>query len=179
MRIGETRWLGELFPLVSFSVLSLCLLLFLASLLQVSCSYVWHSHTLISGIFYQASLLMPLDGCHAHIWLQKPTSLWNKSPDLTTHTNCLGTAKWLPPLCRWKDKDTFSWMPNAEAGLGFWRNPLYCESERMNLTTSSSWLAVKPLVKLLIAPRLTPKYDKVFFPLSKDCWNLSNMVSGI
>lgn len=92
--------------------------------LHVSCSYVWHSHTLmISGIFYQANLLMPMDGCHAHIWLQKPASLWNKRPDLANHTNNLETAKWLPPLCRWKDKDIFSRMPNAESC--FWWSSLY------------------------------------------------------
>lgn len=99
---------------MSWRAISSCILfnpffvspLFTACLLQVSSSYVWHLHTLISGIFYQANLLMPMDGCHTHSWLQKPASLWNKSPDLATQANNLGTAKRLPPLWRWKDEDT-------------------------------------------------------------------------
>lgn len=102
----------KVFPLISLMHPSLCL--FPSQHLMSKClAHPWHSDTLISGIFYQANVSMLMDGCHAHIWLKKPSSVWNKSPDLATHTNNLDTAKWLPPLGRWKDEGDFSWMPNV------------------------------------------------------------------
>ena len=102
----EMTWVGELFPFVSFSILSLCIL----SSQDVCSKCLLHMFGIcihwFLEYFNQANLLMPMDGCHAHSWLQKPASLWTKSPDLATKANNLGTAKWLPPFCRWKDKDT-------------------------------------------------------------------------
>lgn len=162
-KIEKTRWIARYFLLYPFCVLSLCL--FPSQHLLSKCfAHLWHSQTPISGIFYQANLLMLMDGCHAHIWLKKPASIWTKSPDLATHTNNLDTAKWLPPLCRWKDEEDFSWMPNGEAMPCCGWNSLYYESELMSLTGYSSGLPGKALVKFPFAPRFILHYGKPCFP---------------
>lgn len=95
MRIGKTRWIREIFPFISLLHSFLESHLFTPFSFKVSPLHAWHSHKLVSVFSYQASLLISMDGFHAHIWLQKLASVWNKSPDLATHTNNLDTAKWL------------------------------------------------------------------------------------
>lgn len=153
----------EVFPLISLLRPFVVSLPFTASSVQVFCSSLAFTYTdfwnLLSGKSVDVNGWLPRT-----YWLKKPASIWNKSPDLATHTNNLDTAKWLPPLCRWKDEEDFSWMPNGEAMPCCRWNSLYYESELMSLTGYSSGLPGKALVKFPFAPRFILHYGKPYFP---------------